>query len=209
MKRENCCHLHPPHLSQVALLIDGENGPASAAPAILVRASAWGEVTLRRVYGDWSSSQMRSWREMVTQHGMRAVHQHLPKKNAADIALTADAVDLFYQGFRRFCLVSGDSDYVPLVLWLMEHGCLVAVIGQKDAPLALQRACSVFVSSERLFPTTTITNSVSMQEENGTASFKKAASPSNQQTRTRQRQRGRKKHSRLPSSTPANVEGKP
>ena len=196
--RDQCYQLLPPHFSQVALLIDGENGPASAAGAILVRASEWGEVTLRRVYGDWSSPQMRSWRDVVVQHGMRAMHQHLPKKNAADIALTADAVDLFYQGFRRFCLVSGDSDYVPLVLWLVEHGCLVAIIGQKDAPLALQRACSVFVSSEQLCPTT-MKDRTSTLEEKGTSATRGATPPANPQTRNRQR--GRKKRSRLPFPT--------
>lgn len=193
---------HPPHFSQVALLIDGENGPASAAAAILVRASEWGEVALRRVYGDWSSPQMRSWREVVTQHGMRAVHQHLPKKNAADIALTVDAIDLFHQGFRRFCLVSGDSDYVPLVLWLMEHGCLVAVVGQKDVPLALRRACSVFVPSEQLNPP--MKSSTLMPEASPVVSTQ--GTP-REPTR---RQRGRKKRARFPSpSVFPETEGKP
>ena len=141
------------HHIPVALLIDGENGSASLAGAMLSRAEEWGEVVVRRVYGDWASSQMRPWRDVVTQFGMRAVHQHLPKKNAADIALTTDAVDLFYQGFRHFCLSSGDSDFVPLVLWLREHHCQVVVMSRKDAPQALQQACSVFVSPEQLCPT--------------------------------------------------------
>jgi len=196
MKKVQCGHLCLHHSSQVALLIDGENGPASSAEAVMVRASEWGDVTLRRVYGDWSSPQMRSWREVVTHHGMRAVHQHLPKKNAADIALAVDAVDLFHQGFRRFCLVSGDSDYVPLVLWLMEHGCLVAVIGPKDVSRALQQACSVFVSSEQLrSPDRKDTSSA--QEAKNTVSTRGRASPANQQTRSRQR--GRKKRVRRPS----------
>lgn len=201
MNNEHHCQMDPSHGSFVALLIDGENGSASMARVILSRAKEWGESVVRRVYGDWSSSQMRPWREVVTNHGMRAVHQHLPKKNAADIALTTDAVDLFYQGFRRFCLVSGDSDYVPLVLWLMEHGCLVAVISQKDAPLALQRACTVFVSTDQI-------STMVMQQENDTPSPQKTASSSIQQTRTRQR--GRKKRARLPSSTSdPQREGKP
>jgi uncharacterized LabA/DUF88 family protein len=138
------------HPSHVALLIDGENGPASIAAPILTTAGKWGEVTIRRVYGDWTSSQMHPWKETITRYGMRAVHQHLPRKNAADIALTIDAVDLFHQGLRRFCVVSGDSDYVPLVLWLVEHGCLVVVIGQPGTPLALQRACSVFLFTDQI-----------------------------------------------------------
>jgi hypothetical protein len=180
----------------VAFLIDGENISARVTPAALAEAETWGEVIIRRIYGDWASPQMNAWREMVTQYGMRAVHQHLPKKNAADIALTVDAVDLFYRGIRRFCLGSGDSDYVPLVLWLREQGCMVEVISQKNAPLALQRSCSVFVSSEELCPP--MQSGVSMQEAND--SLQTAGRKVPDQSR-RPRQRGQKKRSRLPSPT--------
>lgn len=197
MNSDHSCQVNPPRGSSVALLIDGENVSASMAGVMLSRAEEWGKVVVRRVYGDWSSSQMRPWRDVVTHLGMRAVHQHLPKKNAADIALTADAVDLFYQGFRRFCLVSGDGDYVPLVLWLREHRCLIAVISQNNAPLALQRASSVFVSTDQLSPGT-MTNAGGVQQDNGPPVPPKTAPLSTRQTRVRQR--GRRKRARLPSS---------
>jgi hypothetical protein len=180
----------------VALLIDGENVPARIAASVLAEASRWGEVVVRRIYGDWASPQMNAWREKATEHGMRACHQHLPKKNAADIALTVDAVHLFYQGIRCFCLCSGDSDYVPLLLWLREHCCIVVVIGQRHAPLTLQRSCSVFVSSEALCPP--MQSSVSLQES--TDSLQTAGGKVPNQSR-RPRQRGQKKRSRLPSPT--------
>jgi hypothetical protein len=189
----------------VALLIDGENIPARVTPAALAEAETWGEVMIRRIYGDWASPQMNAWREMVNQYGMRAMHQHLPKKNAADIALTVDAVDLFYQGIRCFCLGSGDSDYVPLVLWLREQGCMVVVISQKNAPLALQRSCSVFVSSEELCPPTQ--SSVSTREANNSLQTAEGNVPNQHR---QPRQRGQKKRSRLPSPTIfSNGEGKP
>ena len=193
MNTDPLCQVNPPHGSAVALLIDGENGPASIAGAMLSRAEEWGEVVVRRVYGDWSSPQMRPWRDVVTQFGMRAVHQHLPKKNAADIALTADAVDLFYRGFRQFCLSSGDSDFVPLVLWLREHRCLVIVMSRKNAPQALQQACSVFVSSEQLCPPPhgfSASQEDALQTENGVHTA--------QQRRPRQRGRRKQKRSQLP-----------
>jgi hypothetical protein len=193
MNTDALCQMNHPHGSSVALLIDGENGSASMAGAMLSRAGEWGEVVVRRVYGDWSSPQMRPWRGVVTQYGMRAVHQHLPKKNAADIALTADAVDLFYQGFRQFCLSSGDSDFVPLVLWLREHHCLVIVMSRKDGPQALQQACSVFVSSEQLCPTPhecSASQEAALQTENGASAA--------QQRRPRQRTRRKQKRSQLP-----------
>jgi hypothetical protein len=140
--------------NRIALLIDGENIAASDTVYVLAEARKWGEVKLSRVYGDWSSTQMQPWQEMISHYGMRAVHQHGGRKNTADIALAIEAVELFHQGIRRYCIVSGDSDYRPLVLWLVEHGCLVVVIGHSDTPLALQRACSTFVSTDQLrFPT--------------------------------------------------------
>src|SRR5579875_679408 len=137
---------------RMALLLDGKNIAASDAVYVLAEARKWGVVKLSRVYGDWSSAQMQPWQEVVTHYGMRAVHQHGARKNAADIALAIEAVELFHQGIRSFCLVSGDSDYRPLVLWLVEHGCQVVVIGHPDTPRALQRACSIFVSTNQIRP---------------------------------------------------------
>jgi hypothetical protein len=135
---------------RMALLLDGKNIAASDAVYVLAEARKWGVVKLSRVYGDWSSAQMQPWQEMVSHYGMRAVHQHGARKNAADIALAIEAVELFHQGICRYCLVSGDSDYRLLVLWLVERGCLVVVIGHPDTPLTLQRACSIFVSTDQL-----------------------------------------------------------
>jgi uncharacterized LabA/DUF88 family protein len=136
----------------MALLIDGENIAASDAVYVLAEAGKWGTVLLSRVYGDWSAAQMQPWQEMVTHYGMRAVHQHGARKNAADIALAIEAVELFHQGIRSFCLVSGDSDYRPLALWLVERCCQVVVIGHPDTPRALQRACTAFVSTNQIRP---------------------------------------------------------
>lgn len=180
----------------VALLIDGENIPARVTPAMLAEAETRGEVMIRRIYGDWASPQMHAWREMVPLYGMRAMHQHLPRKNAVDIALTVDAMALFSQGIRCFCLGTGDSDYVPLVLWLREQGCLVVVISQRHAALALQRSCSVFVSAEELGPP--IQSNEAGQQENHTSQTKGNNAPKQP---GRKRPGRRTKRSRLPSPT--------
>ena len=73
-------------------------------------------------------------------------------KNAADIALVVDAMDLLYGGTERFCLVTTDSDYAPLVLLLRSAGGEVLVIGRPSTPLALKNACSSFVSTNELLP---------------------------------------------------------
>lgn len=131
----------------LALFIDGENMAAHFAPAILAEAKKHGRVKLRRVYGDWSNAGLRPWQQALTQCGLRPVHTATPQKNAADIALTVDAMEAYFQGIRVYCLVSGDGDYTPLVHWLMEHGCFVLIIGPPVTPLTLQCAGSAFCST--------------------------------------------------------------
>lgn len=134
----------------IALLIEGETMAAQQAIAVLAEVGRWGMVRPRRVYGDWSSPHMQSWQPIVTHYGMRAVHHHASGRHAADLSLAIDAMELFHQGYRRFCLVSGQRDPRPLVLWLVEHGCQVIVIGHPNTSEAVQRACSVFVSTDQL-----------------------------------------------------------
>jgi len=73
-------------------------------------------------------------------------------RNATDIALVIGAMDLLYRGVRHFCLVAGDSDYVPLVLRLRQDGCTILGIGMPNASLALREACTRFLSTEQLTP---------------------------------------------------------
>jgi hypothetical protein len=141
----------------VALLIYGENISADFAVHLLAHAGKFCGVSFCRVYGNWAASAMQRWQEMAIHYGMMPRHQQLPVagKNATDIALVVDAMDMFHGGVRRFCLASGDSDYTPLVRRLIEQGCLVVVIGKPDTALSLQQACTVFISTDQLQPVST------------------------------------------------------
>ena len=141
-------------VAAVALLIDGENISADFAVYLLAHAGRFGGVSFCRVYGNWAAQAMQRWQEMAMHYGMTPKHQHLPVagKNATDIALVVDAMDMFHNGIRRFCLASGDSDYTPLVRRLVEQGCVVVVMGRPDTSPTLQQACTVFVSIEQLLP---------------------------------------------------------
>jgi len=141
--------------SPVALLIDGENviAPELIAP-ILVEASKMGSVVIRQVYGNWASPSMTHWKDMMLQHALERMGQ-VPSsagRNATDIALVIGAMDLLYRGARHFCLVAGDSDYVPLVLRLRQEGCSVLGIGLPNASHALREACTRFLATEQLTP---------------------------------------------------------
>jgi NYN domain/OST-HTH/LOTUS domain len=145
--------LQTSQVAVVALLIDGENISPDLTAQMLVEAGKFGGVTIRRVYGNITSPNMQRWKEVMTYYALQGMHQMqtVTGKNAADIALVVDAMDLFYRDHvTRFCLVASDSDYTPLVLRLRSVGCMVIGIGEPKAPLALVEACTVFVSTDQL-----------------------------------------------------------
>ena len=96
---------------------------------------------------------MHAWQEVAQHYGLEQRHhgQTTPGKNATDIALVIDAMDILYSSaIEHFCLVASDSDYTPLVLRLRSAGCQVLGIGKPTTPLALQTACTEFVATDQL-----------------------------------------------------------
>jgi hypothetical protein len=142
-----------PSRPRVALLIDGDNSASLSIPSLLAEVGKLGDVMIRRVYGNWSLSSMHAWQEVAPRYGLEQRHhgRTSPGKNATDIALVVDAMDILYSGaIEHFCLVTSDSDYTPLVLRLRSAGCQVLGIGKPATPLALQTACTEFVSTDQL-----------------------------------------------------------
>ena len=136
----------------VALLIDGENALIPDLIAhILVETGKMGGVTIRQVYGNWAAPSMQSWKKHLTLYALEPMGNR-PGHNATDIALVIGAMDLLYRGIRHFCLVAGDSDYVPLVSRLRRDGCTVLVIGTSAVSSDLKKASSVFLSTDQLLP---------------------------------------------------------
>lgn len=141
--------------SPVALLIDGENVIApEMVPYILAEASKMGSVVIRQVYGNWAALSMLPWKDIMAHYALERMG-NVPTnagRNATDIALVIGAMDLLYRGVRHFCLVAGDSDYLPLVLRLRQDGCTVLGIGMPNAALTLKEACNRFLTIEQLTP---------------------------------------------------------
>ena len=136
----------------VALLIDGENVLIpDLIPQILVEVGKMGDVTIRQVYGNWAAPCMQSWKKHLTHYALEPMGNR-PGHNATDIALVIGAMDLLHCGIKHFCLVAGDSDYVPLVSRLRQDGCTVMVIGPTAVSSALKEASSVFRSIDQLLP---------------------------------------------------------
>jgi uncharacterized LabA/DUF88 family protein len=141
-----------PAQKRVALLIDAENVNSSHIDAVVRRVSTQGRVTVRRAYADWTKNRDH-WTPVLRRHGIRASHLtqvNAAGKNAADIALVIDAMDLRHAGaVDVLAIVSSDGDFAPLALRAREDGLTVLGFGRKAASEALRQACE-FVTFEEL-----------------------------------------------------------
>jgi uncharacterized LabA/DUF88 family protein len=140
---------------RLAILIDGDNAQPSLIEKMLSEASKYGTATIRRTYGDWTTSNMGGWKDTLQTHAFQPIQQfrYTIGKNATDSAMIIDAMDLLYSGtVDAFCLVSSDSDYTRLATRIREKGFFVMGIGQKKTPRAFVNACDVFVYTENLVP---------------------------------------------------------
>ncbi|MBT7323612.1 MAG: NYN domain-containing protein [Anaerolineae bacterium] len=140
---------------KISILIDGDNAQASLLPQMLVETSKYGQVTIRRIYGDWTTASMNSWKKVLNNHAVQPVQQfrYTIGKNATDSAMIIDAMDILHSGdVNGFCLVSSDSDYTRLATRIREAGIFVMGIGEKKTPKPFVNACDMFVYTENLAP---------------------------------------------------------
>jgi hypothetical protein len=138
---------------RVAMLIDGDNAQPSLIEKMLAETSKYGLVTIRRIYGDWTASNMSGWKDVLQTHAIQPIQQfrYTTGKNATDSAMIIDAMDILYTGgVDGFCLVSSDSDYTRLATRTREKGFFVMGIGKKTTPRAFVNACDVFVYTQNL-----------------------------------------------------------
>ncbi|MEX0348888.1 MAG: NYN domain-containing protein [Paracoccaceae bacterium] len=137
----------------LAVLIDADNVSSKFAEPLLKEINAIGSPALKRVYGDWSSGTLNGWRDTVVNLGMVARQEtaNTSGKNASDIGLVIDAMDLLHSGrFDGFVLVSSDSDFTALANRIREQGLTVVGIGESKTPASLRNACNRFVLIENL-----------------------------------------------------------
>ena len=140
---------------RIAMLIDGDNAQPSLIENVLTEAGRHGLVTIRRIYGDWTTANMQGWKDTLNVHAVQPIQQfrYTIGKNATDSSMIIDAMDILYEGVvNGFCLVSSDSDYTRLATRIREKGFFVMGIGRKDTPRAFVNACEVFVYTENLQP---------------------------------------------------------
>lgn len=137
----------------LAILIDADNTSVRYARAIFEEIAKLGEANVRRIYGDFAGDRLKGWRDVIQPLAIVPQQQfnYTTGKNAADITLVIDAMDLMHRGgLDGFCLVSSDSDFTRLAQRLREDGAVVYGFGAKKTPEAFRNACSRFIYIENL-----------------------------------------------------------
>lgn len=143
----------PSVLTRIAVLIDCDNVAARHAGDVLEELAKYGTPTVKRAYGDWTTSQLSGWKSELNRHAIQPVQQfaYTYGKNSTDSALIIDAMDLLWQGnVEAFALVSSDSDFTRLATRLRESGKRVYGFGRRKTPESLRRAVDQFTFLEVL-----------------------------------------------------------
>jgi uncharacterized protein (TIGR00288 family) len=145
------------HTHSIALLIDADNAPAAKIEFILSELAAHGVVNIRRAYGNWTKSDLGGWIKVLHDNSIQPMQSFdlVKGKNATDMALCIDAMDLLYtKSVHTFCLVSSDADFTPLIQRLRADGKEVFGFGEKKTPAPFINACTRFIYLEESKPAT-------------------------------------------------------
>ena len=140
---------------KIALFIDADNAPAVKIDTILSELARYGVVNIRRAYGNWKSPCIKPWEDVLHEYAIQPIQQFdLTKgKNATDIALVIDAMDILYtKDIDSLCLVSSDCDFTPLVTRALADGKFVIGFGERKAPKAFTNSCSKFLYLDEIQP---------------------------------------------------------
>jgi uncharacterized LabA/DUF88 family protein len=142
-----------PQSPRLAVLIDADNASAKIVDGLFEEIAKIGEASVRRIYGDFSSARSKAWADVLSRHAIIPQQQfaYTTGKNASDITLVIDAMDLLHSGrFDGFCLVSSDSDFTRLAARIREQGIDVYGFGEQKTPASFRQACRRFVYTENL-----------------------------------------------------------
>lgn len=153
---------HEDRTRKLAVLIDADNASPRIVSGLFEEIATIGEASVRRIYGDFSGTRLKGWAEVLSPHAIMP-HQNFANtvgKNASDIALVIDAMDLLHSGrFDGFCLVSSDSDFTRLAARIREQGVDVYGFGEQKTPESFRQACKRFIYTENLLPLAAVTES--------------------------------------------------
>ena len=136
---------------RLAVLIDAENVPRNSMKRVLEEIAIYGTPTIKRIYGDWTSSVVGGWKTSLLENAVTPIQQYsyTTGKNSSDSAMIIDAMDILYsEKTDGFVIVSSDSDFTRLAIRLREAGQRVIGIGERKTPKAFIAACDKFTYIE-------------------------------------------------------------
>lgn len=139
--------------AKLAVLIDADNAQSSIIEGLLAEIAKYGTAHVKRAYGDWTSTSLKSWKDQLLAQSIQPIQQfaYTTGKNATDAALVIDAMDLLYsERFDGFCIVSSDSDFTRLAARIRESGLTVYGFGERKTPKSFVAACDKFIYIENL-----------------------------------------------------------
>ncbi len=140
-------------VNKLAVIIDADNAQPSIVNELLAEIANYGIASVKRIYGDWTSTGLTSWKKILLEHSIQPIQQfaYTRGKNATDSAMIIDAMDLLYTGnFDGFCIVSSDSDFTRLASRIRESGLTVYGFGEQKTAAAFVSACDKFIFTEVL-----------------------------------------------------------
>ncbi|MGM0450094.1 MAG: NYN domain-containing protein [Pseudomonadota bacterium] len=138
---------------RLAVMIDADNAQASLCAELLAEVARFGVASVKRAYGDWTTTNLKGWKEHLHKHAIQPIQQfsYTTGKNATDSALIIDAMDLLHEGkLDGFCLISSDSDFTRLATRIRESGLTVYGFGERKTPEPFVSACDKFIYTEIL-----------------------------------------------------------
>ena len=132
----------------IALLIDADNSRADSLEDVLTILGDLGSVNIRRAYGNWSKPGLKGWSKIIHRHAIEPQQQFdiTKGKNATDMKMTIDAMDLLYTGHvDGFGIMSSDSDFMPIATRIRQNGLPVYGFGSDRTPEGFRQACTRFI----------------------------------------------------------------
>lgn len=138
---------------KLAVLIDADNAQASIIQELLAEVSRYGTATIKRAYGDWTTTNLKGWKEVLHKLAIQPIQQfsYTSGKNSTDASLIIDAMDVLHdETVEGFCLVSSDSDFTRLATRIREEGKVVYGFGERKTPEPFVAACDKFIYTEIL-----------------------------------------------------------
>lgn len=161
------------NLKKIAVLIDADNTQLSKLVVMLREISTYGRIVVKRAYGNWKKDSLKNWENELKRLAIKAEQKfdYVTGKNATDIALVIDAVDLLHNGiYDTFAIIASDSDYTPIAIKLRESAVNVIGVGVKHTPESFKNACDEFIYLENLSVDSESENSVNAENTENTKS---------------------------------------